>query len=46
MGALLYRADLHRTRGAMRVRDEIVQRGRELDAVEMPNGVKRIGGRR
>jgi DNA-binding transcriptional LysR family regulator len=43
VGSLMYRADLHRTPGAMRVRDEILRRGNELDAVEMPLGVPRIG---
>jgi DNA-binding transcriptional LysR family regulator len=36
IATLFYRADLHRTRGAMLVRDELVRRGKELDAVEMP----------
>jgi DNA-binding transcriptional LysR family regulator len=45
IGSLMYRADLHRTRGAMRVRDAIVERGAELDAVPMPNGVPRFGAR-
>jgi DNA-binding transcriptional LysR family regulator len=45
VGSLMYRADLHRTRGAMKVHDEIVRRGRELDGIEMPNGVPRIGVR-
>ncbi len=45
VGSLMYRADLHRTHGAMRVHDEILRRGRQLDAVEMPNGVPRIGAR-
>jgi hypothetical protein len=44
-GSLMYRADLHRTRGAMRVHDEIVRQGKALDAIEMPNGVPRIGVR-
>lgn len=30
--ALLYRADTHRTRAAMRLKDALVQHGRELDA--------------
>jgi DNA-binding transcriptional LysR family regulator len=46
VGSLFYRADLHRTRGAIEVRDELVKRGRELDTVEMPLGVARIGARR
>lgn len=45
VASLFYRADLHRTRAAMRVRDEIVRRGRELDAVDMPVRVARIGSR-
>jgi DNA-binding transcriptional LysR family regulator len=45
-GALFYRADLHRTRGAMLVKDELVRRGRELDAIEMPCHVPRIARRR
>jgi DNA-binding transcriptional LysR family regulator len=36
VGAFFYRADLHRTVGAMCVRDAIVSRGRELDAVALP----------
>ena len=36
VGAFFFRADLHRTRGAMCVRDAIVSRGRELDAVALP----------
>jgi DNA-binding transcriptional LysR family regulator len=43
VGSLLYRADLHRTRAAVSVRDEIVARGRELDAIEMPVKVGRVG---
>lgn len=43
IGCFLYRADLHRTRGAMLVRDELARCGRELDAVAMPCGVKPIG---
>jgi DNA-binding transcriptional LysR family regulator len=45
VGCLFYRADLHRTRGALRLRDEILRRGRELDRVVMPCGVARIGRR-
>jgi DNA-binding transcriptional LysR family regulator len=45
IGSVFYRADLHRTRAAMRVRDEIVSRGREIDAEEMPVRVPRIGSR-
>ncbi len=43
VGTLCYRADLHRTRGAMLVRDELVARGRQLAAVAMPCGVSGIG---
>ena len=45
VGCLFYRADLHRTRGALLLRDEIVRRGRELDAAVLPCGVGRIGRR-
>jgi len=45
VGHLFYRGDLHRTRGAMMVRDELVRRGKELDAIEMPCGVGRIARR-
>jgi DNA-binding transcriptional LysR family regulator len=41
-GMLFYRADLHRTRAAMVLRDEILRRGRELDGVTMPCGVPRV----
>lgn len=34
--ALLYRADAHRTRAAMRLKDALVQHGRELDAEGAP----------
>jgi len=43
VGCLFYRADLHRTRGALLLRDELVRRGRELDAIALPCGVGRIG---
>src|SRR5205814_9700 len=36
VGCLFYRADLHRTKGAMLLRDELVRRGRQLDAIVMP----------
>ncbi len=39
VGCLFYRADLHRTRAAMLLRDELVRRGQQLDAVPMPCGV-------
>jgi len=39
---LVYRADLHRTLGALRVRDELVARGRALDGVALPCGVARL----
>jgi DNA-binding transcriptional LysR family regulator len=42
VGSLLYRVDLHRTRSAMHVRDEIVRRGRDLDAVETPLRMPRV----
>ncbi len=42
VGCLFYRADLHRTRGTLLLRDEIVRRGRELDAVPLPQGVGRL----
>jgi DNA-binding transcriptional LysR family regulator len=45
VGCLFYRADMHRTRGALLLRDEIVRRGEELDAVALPCGVPRIGRR-
>ena len=44
-GCLFYRADLHRTRGALLLRDEIVRHGRALDAVPMPCGVARVARR-
>lgn len=43
VGCLFYRADLHRTRGALLLRDELVRHGRDLDAITMPCGVARIG---
>jgi len=46
VGCIFYRADLHRTRGALLLRDELVARGRRLDELAMPCGVPRIGGRR
>jgi DNA-binding transcriptional LysR family regulator len=45
VAAMFHRADLHRTRAANLVREEIVKRGRELDAVEMPLRIGRIGRR-
>ena len=42
LGCLFYRADIHRTRGTLLLRDEIVRRGRELDAVVLPQGVPRL----
>jgi DNA-binding transcriptional LysR family regulator len=36
VAALFHRADLHRTRGATLVREALLARGRELDAVELP----------
>jgi len=36
VASLFYRGDLHRTRGAMLVRDALVRRGKELDAVQLP----------
>ena len=45
IGSLFYRVDLHRTRGALRVRDEIVKRGKQLDAVKMPLGVPPLASR-
>ena len=44
VGCMFYRADLHRTRGARLLRDELVARGRRLDEQAMPCGVPRIGG--
>jgi DNA-binding transcriptional LysR family regulator len=44
-GCLFYRADLHRTRGALLLRDELVRRGRALDALALPCGVPPIGAR-
>jgi DNA-binding transcriptional LysR family regulator len=43
VGCLFYRADLHRTRGALLLRDEIVRRGRELDAMVMPWRSRALG---
>jgi DNA-binding transcriptional LysR family regulator len=43
VGAMFHRADLHRTRGANLVREELLKRGRELDAVELPLRVRRVG---
>jgi len=43
VGCLFYRADLHRTRGALLLRDELVRRGHQLDAIAMPCGVPAIG---
>jgi DNA-binding transcriptional LysR family regulator len=43
-GCVFYRADLHRTRGALLLRDELVRRGRELDALVLPCNVPRIAG--
>jgi DNA-binding transcriptional LysR family regulator len=41
---LMYRADLHRTRTALLVKDALLRRGRELDAKgELPCGVPRLG---
>lgn len=45
VGCLFYRADLHRTRAALLLRDELLRRGRALDAIAMPCGVRRIGPR-
>ena len=45
VGCLFYRADLHRTRAALLLRDEIVRRGHALDAFALPHGVGRIGRR-
>jgi DNA-binding transcriptional LysR family regulator len=45
IGSLFFRVDLHRTRGALRVRDEILRRGKALDAVPMPLGVSPLGAR-
>lgn len=45
VGCLFYHADLHRTRGAMLLRDELARHGRALDAVALPCGVPRIGRR-
>jgi LysR family nitrogen assimilation transcriptional regulator len=42
VGCLFYRSDLHRTRGALLMRDEIVRRGSRLDAVPMPCGAAPI----
>jgi LysR family nitrogen assimilation transcriptional regulator len=42
VGCLFYRSDLHRTRGALLVRDQIVVRGTKLDAVPLPYGVAPI----
>ncbi|NOK32907.1 LysR family transcriptional regulator [Corallococcus exercitus] len=40
---LFYRVDLHRTRAALRVKDALVARGRELDgALKLPNGVPTV----
>ncbi|MEO8700306.1 MAG: LysR family transcriptional regulator [Kofleriaceae bacterium] len=36
---LYYRADLHRTQAALRVRDALAARGRELDRLKLPCGV-------
>lgn len=44
-GCLFYRADLHRTRGALLLRDELARHGRALDAVAMPCGVAPIGAK-
>ncbi|HEY4242338.1 MAG TPA: LysR family transcriptional regulator [Kofleriaceae bacterium] len=41
-GCFFYRADLHRTRGALLLRDELARSGRELDAIAMPCGVEPI----
>jgi DNA-binding transcriptional LysR family regulator len=43
VGCLFYRADLHRTRGALLLRDEIVRQGGVLDRVPLPCGVPAIG---
>jgi DNA-binding transcriptional LysR family regulator len=43
VGCLYYRADLHRTRGAVLLRDAIVHRGQKLDAIALPHGVARLG---
>lgn len=45
VGYLFYRGDLHRTKAAMLVRDELAARGRQLDAIEMPCGVGRLTAR-
>lgn len=45
VGCMFYRADLHRRRGALVLRDEIVAHGRELDAIALPCGVLPIGRR-
>jgi DNA-binding transcriptional LysR family regulator len=42
VGCLFYRADLHRTRATMVLRDELLRRGRQLDEVPMPCGVAAI----
>jgi DNA-binding transcriptional LysR family regulator len=43
---LMYRADLHRTRAALRVKEALLARGRELDRSEaLPLGVRPVGRR-
>jgi DNA-binding transcriptional LysR family regulator len=44
IGSLYYRADLHRTRAALLVREELIRRGRELDRVPMPCGIAPLKG--
>ena len=41
-GCLFYRGDLHRTRGALLLRDELVRRGQALDAIALPCGVDAV----
>jgi DNA-binding transcriptional LysR family regulator len=43
VGCLFFRGDFHRTRAALLLRDELIRRGKELDAVPMPCGVAGIG---
>lgn len=42
VGCAFFRGDLHRTRAALLVRDELIRRGQELDSVPMPCGVAGI----
>ena len=43
VGCVFFRGDLHRTRAALLLRDELIRRGRELDSVPMPRGVAPLG---